>query len=192
METSIRASKLLAIFLIVSALCGTAVCQQVAEFSSYHGGNRYDFRLTHEELAKTPAWNNDDENPPLSVRQAKVVGAESLKHLFADAEEWRMNEITLHPIADRWVYTISFTEPPPPGCKDCLAFPFVVVVRMDGVAVPATVSPWPPSDIKTATLLKRTQLMRALLFFFSAEKSAHSSLRGVCVRSRELTPSSQF
>jgi len=121
------------------------MCQYSAEFSSYYGENRYAFRLTHDELLKTPEWPDGDPNPPLSVRQAKLVGTEYLKQLFADGEKWTLTDITLHPIGDRWVYTICFTEPPRSDCRDCMTFPFRVVVTMDGVAVQATVVPWKPT-----------------------------------------------
>ena len=57
--------------LVVGSLCGSALCQYAAEFSSYHSGNRYDFRLTREQLSNTPAWLEDEPNPPLSPGAAK-------------------------------------------------------------------------------------------------------------------------
>jgi hypothetical protein len=72
--------------LIVCGFCGVATCQYAAEFSSYHGGNRYDFRLTQEQLAKTPVWLDDEANPPLSMRHAKFVGFSYLKQLIADGK----------------------------------------------------------------------------------------------------------
>ena len=44
-------------------------------------------------------------------------------------------EIAQYPVAERWVYLISFEPPPPPGCYDCISTPFKIVVLMDGVAV---------------------------------------------------------
>ena len=38
-----------ALALIIGTLCGAATSRQVAEFSSYYSGNRYDFRLTHKQ-----------------------------------------------------------------------------------------------------------------------------------------------
>jgi len=46
---------------------GSALCQYSAEFSSYYSGNRYDFRLTREQLSNTPARLEDESNPPLSL-----------------------------------------------------------------------------------------------------------------------------
>jgi len=42
-------------------------------FSSYYGDKRYDFRITPEQLAKTPAWLQDQPNPPLSARRALAI-----------------------------------------------------------------------------------------------------------------------
>jgi len=41
--------------LMLLGLCGNAL-SQAAEFSSYYSGNRYDFRLTHDQLLNTPVW----------------------------------------------------------------------------------------------------------------------------------------
>jgi hypothetical protein len=70
---------------------------------------RYDFRLSREQLAQTPIWHDDEPNPPLSVRKAKMVATEYLKHLFADGDKWELVDVTLHPVVDRWVYEIAFT-----------------------------------------------------------------------------------
>jgi len=66
--------------LIIGTLCGTTMAQQVAEFSSYYSGNRYDFRLTQQQLLNTPAWLDDEPNPPLSPRAAHS-GSELLESL---------------------------------------------------------------------------------------------------------------
>jgi len=105
--------------LMIGALCSTAMSQQAAEFRSYYAGNRYDFRLTHKQLLNTPAWLED---------------------------AWRLEEIKLVPLSERWVYVVSLTPPPPPNCYDCMASPFSIVVTMDGNAVTAVVSPWKPTS----------------------------------------------
>jgi hypothetical protein len=135
--------RLAALVLLVGGLCGTSMCQYSAEFSSYRGDMRYDFRITPEQLANTPAWLEDQPNPPLSPRRAREIAVVSLETLFADGAQWRRSAIALVPVNDRWVYTIEFTEPLKGECTDCLSTPFIVVVLMDGTAVSATVSPWP-------------------------------------------------
>jgi len=49
--------------LVVSSLCGSALCQYSAEFSRYYSGNLYEFRLTREQLSNTPARLEDESNP---------------------------------------------------------------------------------------------------------------------------------
>jgi hypothetical protein len=64
-------TRIAALGLIIGTLCGSTMAQQVAEFSSYYSGNRYDFRLNHQQLLNTPAWLDDEPNPPLSPRTAQ-------------------------------------------------------------------------------------------------------------------------
>ncbi len=72
-------TRIAALALTIGILGGTAMSQQVAEFSSYYSGNRYEFRLTHKQLLKTPAWLDDEPNPPLSARTAQECGPELLE-----------------------------------------------------------------------------------------------------------------
>ena len=69
--------------------------QYSAEFSSYYSGNRYDFRLTREQLLNTPAWLEDESNPPLSPRTAKNAALTYLRTLFDNSSAWSVNEIKL-------------------------------------------------------------------------------------------------
>jgi hypothetical protein len=110
--------------LMIGALCGTAMAQQAAEFSSYYSGNRYDFRLAHKQLLNTPAWLEDEPNPPLSPRTAHSAALSYLRTLFDDASAWRLEEIKLVPLSERWVYVVTFSPPSPPNCYDCLVSPF--------------------------------------------------------------------
>ena len=136
-------TRIAALALMIGILGGTAMSQQVAEFSSYYSGNRYDFRLTHKQLLNTPAWRDDEPNPPLSVRTAQSAAQSYLRTLFDDAPEWRLEEIKLVPLLERWVYVVSFT-PRPRNCQDCMTTPFSIIVTMDGNAVATTLSRWKP------------------------------------------------
>jgi hypothetical protein len=138
-------TQIAALALMIGTLCGTTMSQQVAEFSSYYSGNRYDFRLTHEQLLNTPAWLEDEPNPPLSPRTAQSAALSYLRTLFDDANAWRLEEIKLVPLSERWVYVVSFTPPPPANVADYMATPFSIVVTMDGNAVTAVVSQWKPT-----------------------------------------------
>jgi hypothetical protein len=131
-----------ALVAVVCGLCSTAACQYAAVFSSYHAGKRYDFRLTHEQISKTPRWSDDAPNPPLSLKDAKSIGGASLKKIVGDAGKWRFDSISVVPVADRWVFLIAFEELLPPGCVDCFGSPFKVVVTMDGLPVVPDISTW--------------------------------------------------
>ena len=139
-------TRIAALALMIGALCGTALPQQAAEFSSYYSGNRYDFRLTHKQLLNTPAWLEDEPNPPLPPRTAQTAALNHLRTLFDDASAWRLEEIKLVPLSERWVYVVSFTPPPPPNVSDYMTAPFSIVVTMDGNAVIAVASPAPPAS----------------------------------------------
>ena len=136
-------TRIAALALMIAIPCGAAMSQQAAEFSSYYSGNRYDFRLTHKQLLNTPAWLEDEPTPPLSPRTAERAAVSYLRTLFDDATAWRLEEIKLVPLNERWVYVVSFT-PPPRSCQDCTTTPFSIVVTMDGNAVSAVVSRWKP------------------------------------------------
>lgn len=129
---------------MIGAFCGTSGSQQAAEFSSYYSGNRYDFRLTHKQLLSTPAWLDDEPNPPLSPRTAQSAALSYLRTLFDNATAWRLEEIKLVPLIERWVYVVSSTPPPPPNTADYMSTPFGIVVTMDGNAVTAVRSRWKP------------------------------------------------
>jgi hypothetical protein len=65
--------------------------------------------------------------------------------LFDDAKAWRLEEIKLVPLSERWVYIVSFTPPPQPNVGDYMTTPFSIIVTMDGNAVTAVVSQWKPT-----------------------------------------------
>jgi hypothetical protein len=130
---------------MIGTLCGAMMAQQGAEFSSYYSANRYDFRLTRQQLLNTPAWPEDEPNPPLSPRTAQSAALSYLRTLFDNANAWRLEEIKLVPLGERWVYVVSFTSPPPSNVWDYLATPFSIIVTMDGNAVTAVVSQWKPT-----------------------------------------------
>jgi hypothetical protein len=74
--------RIAALVLFVCGLCGSGVCQYTAAFSSYHGDKVYDFRITPGQLAMTPAWLEDEPNPPLPARRAQVIAVAYLGELL--------------------------------------------------------------------------------------------------------------
>jgi hypothetical protein len=132
---------LLLVFILFN-LGFTDKSQTQATFSSYHGGKRYDFEVTAEQLAKCPAWLDDQENPPLPARRALAIATNYLSTLFSDAEKWRMHGFSLVPVGEKWVYLVNFIEPPPKNSSEHLTSPFKIVVLMNGEVGSVKVSPW--------------------------------------------------
>jgi hypothetical protein len=60
----------LCLLLMGSGFSGIALCQYSAQFSSYVAGKRYDFNITPSLLAGTPAWHEDQPDPPFPARRA--------------------------------------------------------------------------------------------------------------------------
>src|SRR5713101_8205092 len=50
------------------------------------------------------------------MSSAKDIASIYMSDLFSDGSAWRVGEIALHSVAERWVYLISFDPPLPPGC----------------------------------------------------------------------------
>ncbi len=117
------------------------VAQAETTFTVEYGGKKYEFRVTDQELQKTPAWPVSQENPPLPARRAAETASKYLATLLPNGKDWRLNAVTLRPINDRWVYLIEFLEPLRTGATGQLSTGFQLVVLMNGVAVVPKVSP---------------------------------------------------
>jgi hypothetical protein len=110
-------------------------------FTVQYGGKKYDFHISQDELQKTPAWPAAQENPPLSARRAIDIATKQLATLLPNGKDWRLYEVTLRQIDNRWVYLVEFLEPIRPGAERQLAAGFQLVVLMNGTAVVPKVSP---------------------------------------------------
>src|SRR5438132_9985735 len=76
-----------------------------------YGGKKYEFHVSDQDLQKTPAWPAGQENPPLSPRRAIDIASKQLATLLPNGKDWRLYEVTLRPIDDRWIYLVQFLEP---------------------------------------------------------------------------------
>lgn len=127
---------------LLCSLCLVCAAQSPASFFSYHDGKRFEFEVTSEQLANSPSWAAEQDNPPLPARRAFEVASAYLRKLMPDAEKWQRGGLRLVPVREKWVYVVEFTEPPPGNMSTHLSTPFGVVVLMSGEAVEAKVSPW--------------------------------------------------
>ena len=118
--------------------------QTIATFSSYHGGKRYEFEVTAEQLANCPAWLEGEDNPSLPARRAIEIATNYLSKLFPDAEKWEMDGFSVLPVREKWVYRVQFIESPPEHAPEHLTSGFSIVVLMNGEIGRVKVSPWKP------------------------------------------------
>src|SRR5438128_10198052 len=111
-------------------------------FTVEYAGKKYEFHVSDQDLQKTPAWPANQENPPLSPRRAIDIASKSLAALLPNGKDWRLQEVTLRPLDNRWVYLIGFLEPlRGDGAGRQLSSGFQIVVLMNGAAVMPRVSP---------------------------------------------------
>jgi hypothetical protein len=116
--------------------------QAETTFTVEYGGKKYEFRIPDQDLQKTPAWPPAQENPPLSARRAIEIATSQLAALLPNGRDWRLYDVTLRPIENRWIYLVSFLEPlRGDGAGQQVSKGFQIVVLMNGVAVKPRVSP---------------------------------------------------
>jgi hypothetical protein len=124
--------------LVIMALLAA---QGETTFTVEYNSTRYEYHITDQDLQATPAWPAGEDNPPLSARTAIDIATKQLATLLPDGKDWRLYEVTLRPIADRWVYLVQFLEPlRGNGGGQQLSSGFEVVVLMNGVAVMPRIS----------------------------------------------------
>ena len=119
-----------------------------AVWSSYVGTNRYDFAVSHAEIARTPIWQESDDQPPLPARKALRLARARLAKLFDDAKNWRLDTLSLSQVGGdgHWVYLVRFEPPlPPSGVLEGFQLNIAVPVLMSGVAVEPKISLWKDS-----------------------------------------------
>ena len=129
--------------LMICSCCVASKAQSYATFSSYHNGMRYEFVVTPTSLESSPAWSEDQDNPPLSPRSAREIAYTYLQKLVSNAEKWNKGEIRLHPMGQKWIYAIEFSAPPPITIDRLGRYgsSFVIIVLMNGETVEAKVTP---------------------------------------------------
>jgi hypothetical protein len=129
---------LLSLFLVTTLFAA----QVETSFTVEYGGKKYEFRISDEELEKTPAWATGEENPPLSARRAIEVGSRQIATLLPNGKDWRFYAVILRPIENRWIYLVEFLEPLRGNAAgQQVSAGFQVVVLMNGSAVVPQVLP---------------------------------------------------
>jgi len=112
------------------------LAQVETTFTVEYNGKKYEYHISEQELQRTPAWAPNQENPPLSARRAIDSASKQLAMLLPNGKDWRLYEVTLRQIENRWVYLVTFLEPlRADAAGQQLSSGFQVVVLMDGTAV---------------------------------------------------------
>src|SRR5262245_41906772 len=96
------------LFLVAALL----VAQVETTYTVNYAGKKYEFRITDEDLQKTPAWPPGQENPPLSARRATEIATKQMATLLPNGKDWQLEAITLRRVDNRWIFVVQFLEPP--------------------------------------------------------------------------------
>jgi hypothetical protein len=128
--------------LILALVFGVRLSRADTTWSSYTSTNRFDFIVTDASIAKTPAWRENADHPPLSAGEALRLGRAELSKLISNSKEWTLETLILKPWRDgqHWVYLVRFEPPLPAGGLDGFQFDMLIPVLMSGVAVEPKIS----------------------------------------------------
>ena len=102
--------------LLMMFACLTVYAQNVYSTSFSSPQENFRFEITSTDLAATPSWTTDNENPPLASRQAVQIARATLLQLMSEKVKWDLASIRLRPsdIKDKWFYEVEFSEPAHP------------------------------------------------------------------------------
>jgi len=128
-------------FFAACALCFLSICTFAQETkttvrrSASFRGDSYAYKLTDQDFANTPSWNQDEGEPPLSVSRAIKVARENLSRFVKNAETWKMRIVTLQSLGeDKWYYRIIFSCSGV-ACREEGDRAFTAIVKMDGTLI---------------------------------------------------------
>ena len=122
--------------LVVLAIVPVARAGELG-FPSVAFGNSYQTIISDDTLQKSPVWKDNDENPPVSARQAMAAAEAVVARLIAPSNEWRrqLDGITLTQKGNRWFWRAQFVWFPKDGGLGGLPPYMDVIVLMDGKAI---------------------------------------------------------
>jgi hypothetical protein len=98
-------------------------------------GGSYAYKLTDQDFANTPSWNQEEGEPPLSLGQAVKVARDNLPRFVKNAESWKMRQVALQSMGqDKWYYAVHFFCLGV-ACRETEERSFEAIVKMDGTIV---------------------------------------------------------
>jgi hypothetical protein len=132
-------TRILALFVAVIGLESTAVGQIVHEFAcySYVDGKVFESRVSPEEIARTPAWPPEAENPPLAARRAMEAARQQMQAFATASRVWRLDSVQLLDMGDQthWMYLVEYERQFPEDVAVTGDHSLRILVLMDGTAV---------------------------------------------------------
>ncbi len=129
----------IAVFLFVP-FCFAGEDYLVRNLSAVYQGKTLTCTLRRSVVTNTPAWNEQDLNPPLAPRVAHKLARSCINELIPDSKEWVLRSISLCEVVgvggkEHWLYEVRFT--PARGGEWVGPLPdFVIIVLMNGKVVP--------------------------------------------------------
>lgn len=120
--------------------------QKIRIFSSsttfHYNGNTYTYGLSDDDLANTPSWNPEQNEPPLSPHRAVLLASDALRRFVKPGDEWRVDTIaTTQPGSEKWIYDVSFSCSSARCLKERPTPRFTILVKMDGSTVEPAIKP---------------------------------------------------
>lgn len=103
--------------------------RQYQSIAFNYGNFTVGYRIFEADLANTPAWQPEREDPPVALHQALDIARNNLRRLIKESDKLVLGKVALHRFeADKWVYEVLFNCG---GSENC-ATAFWMFVKMDG------------------------------------------------------------
>lgn len=135
---------------LIIAVAAFATFAIAAHAEISHSSNafakRYTIKISDEILEKSPSWNDDAENPPLSARKAISLANEMKDSLVKDSDEfkWKLQSTSLQPTdGDKWYWLVRYEAKFQGGGSTGVPNHLRLAVLMDGTVIKPIVSDYP-------------------------------------------------
>jgi hypothetical protein len=128
-------ARLMAVAALLAFLNGTSHAQTT--YFSYTSGKQYVVEVSREALEKSPAWKDDDENPPLSARRAIRLANAMKGSLVKDSDDykWQFETAALTSDSGKWYWVIRYEAHFQRGVSSGPRAFLRIVVLMDGTVI---------------------------------------------------------
>jgi hypothetical protein len=126
-------------FAVVLSFVASAIGDEVHDYSSYStvDEKHFESQVSRDEIAKTPVWLPEAENPPLSARRAIEAARKQMEALVHDRSVWRLESVQLLDMGDHlhWMYIVEFARQFPEDVAVYGDFSLRVLVLMNGAVI---------------------------------------------------------